>query len=310
MAVLREKGPHSGSAFSNPGLVADAPAGLKVTMKTADVKIHLRAGEGDTLKADCTAEFEMEDSSPAELAGQLYLVGFPVTGLSSKIVTIDNFAVKVDGKEPATVLRQAIAISRRESKLKDNAISGALDAHLAPKTDGKQWSVGYIDESWYRASYVWQQTARPKTITKVQVAYSVTLHPQSIHYSKSYEGEASDWEVIPFGDIKVDKWKDQYYFFDYVLLSGATWDGPIGRETIEVTTDSALHHTLHPVMRERPIGCRPGPETGIGASEGSQSWDFSKGTTRWELENAKPMSDLLFSIPVSAVRNSSSSQTK
>ena len=42
IAVLREKGPHSGSAFSNPGLIANAPAGLKVAMKTADVKIHLR----------------------------------------------------------------------------------------------------------------------------------------------------------------------------------------------------------------------------------------------------------------------------
>ena len=49
--MLREKGPHSGSAFSNPGLIADAPAGLKVAMKNADVKIHLRPGDGDTPNA-------------------------------------------------------------------------------------------------------------------------------------------------------------------------------------------------------------------------------------------------------------------
>lgn len=313
IAVLREKGPHSGSAFSNPGLIADAPADLKVAMKTADVKIHLRPGDGDTLKADVTAEFELEDSSPAELAGQLYLVGFPVTGLSSKIVTIDNFAVTVDGEPPATVLRQAITISRREAKLSDSPVSGKLDARFALKHSDSEWEVNYAGDNAYRASYVWQQAAHPGASLHVQVWYTVTLHPQSIHYSKSYDDDESDWDVIPSKSLKGDRWNDQFYFFDYVLRSGATWDGVIGQEVVEVTSDPKLGLAADNVILQRRKPTRAlnddgtelpeleSPPHGVPGKVG-QSVDTKRGTIRWMLENGDPSEDLLIAIPLSAIK--------
>lgn len=312
IAVLREKGPHSGSAFSNPGLVADAPAGLKVAMKTADVKIHLRPGDGDTLRADCTADFEIEDSSPAELAGQLYLVGFPVTGLSSKIVTIDSFKVTVDGKEPPTVLRRGIAISRREAKLVDSLVSGKLDARFAPKISHYAWCVDFTGGSAYRASYVWQHPSQPGSTVRVQVAYSVTIHPQSLHYSKSYDSEESDDEVIPFRSLNVENWKDRYYLFDYILCSGATWDGPIGKEVVELSSATGLGLKVYDVFvtarrppefylsDESPTNEEPSFD-GVRGQE-RREIDDRNHVIRWILKNGDPSEDLLIAIPVSALK--------
>ncbi|MFT3831307.1 MAG: hypothetical protein QM691_16540 [Opitutaceae bacterium] len=106
IAVLREKDTQCGSAFSNPGHVGNAPAGRKVARKTAAVKLHLRPGGGDTMEADVAADFEMEDPSPAEIAGQLYLVGLPVTGLSAKTAPLDGFKMTVAGRESNTTARR------------------------------------------------------------------------------------------------------------------------------------------------------------------------------------------------------------
>jgi len=315
IAVLREKGPHSGSAFSNPGLIADAPAGLKVAMKTADVKIHLRPGEGDTLKADVTADFELEDSSPAELAGQLYLVGFPVTGLSSKIVTIDNFAVTVDGKTPATVLRQCIGTHFISMRAEDTPVRGELASETINKQSPSAWSVQYEGKAGYRSSYIWQQSAVPAKTVKVHVTYSVTLHPQSIHYSKTYDREEDGDALIPFKTLNVDNWNDRHFFFDYVLRSGATWSGPIGKESITVSVDPALG--LH-LMQIYPMEFRQSKELqlreakfetddyepGFNDIRNSDQWKTNdqSHSARFSLTNEDPEFDLLLAIPLSAIK--------
>lgn len=315
IAVLREKGPHSGSAFSNPGLVADAPAGLKVAMKTADVKIHLRPGDGDTLKADVTADFELEDSSPVELNGQLYLVGFPVTGLSSKIVTIDNFAVTVDGQEPATILRRAIGTHFMSMRVEDTPVAGTLESHVVDKQSPQRWGVWYKEASSYRGSYLWQQALAPSKTLIVHIAYQITLHPQSIHYSKTLDSDEDADAVIPFKTLTVDDWDDRYYFFDYVLRSGATWTGTIGKESITVSIDPDLG--LH-LMQIYPMAIRESKELQLRAAKleaedvepefgdirNSDQWktDDEAHSVRFSITNEDPESDLLLAIPAAAIK--------
>lgn len=314
IAVLREKGPHSGSAFSNPGLIANAPAGLRVAMKTADVKIHLRPGDGDTLKADCTAEFKMEDSSPAELAGQLYLVGFPVTGLSSKIVTIDQFKVTIDGKEPPMVLRQCIGTHFMSMRAVDTPLVGELASLTINEKSSSAWSVHYADSLYYRSSYIWQQATAPASPVRVHVAYQVTLHPQSIHYSKTYDSDEDGDAVIPFKSLTVDG-EDQHFFFDYALRSGATWNGTIGQESITVSIDPALG--LH-LMQIHPMAFRKSKELaqrdakfenddnepGYDDIRNSDQWkmDDRSNSVRFDLANMDPEFDLLLAIPLSAIK--------
>jgi hypothetical protein len=302
VAVLREKGPRSGSVFSNPGIAANSPKDLKIALRTADVKIRLRLAEGGNLAADCVATFELVDIAPQEAGTRSFLVAFPVTGLRSHMVTVGQFHVLVDDKEPATVLRSAITISRRVFKLEDTPVNGQLDARFAPEKEPSQWAVFLADENGYRDSYVWQQSSQPGVTTHVRVTYTVTLRPQSIHYSKSYESADDDGEVIPFRTLEIDKWNDRYFFFDYVLLSGATWDGPIGREAIEISGEPTLQLDLHRVesfFRE-PIGHPLRYKESGGISE-FPSTSVKNGIAQWILHDEKPSCDLLLAIPVSAV---------
>lgn len=304
IAVLREKGPKSGGVFANPGLSAVRPEGLKVAMHSAEVKIHLRPAAGGNLTAECVATFEMKDASPTELNGQGYLVAFPVTGLKSKILTVERFQVTVDGQEPPSVFRRNIALSRREFKRDDTPITGQLDARLALDVAGGRGMVALADKSGYPDAYVWQQTARPGSTVHVRVSYTTTLRPQSIQYSKSYERADDDSEVIPFSAIEVDRWNERYFFFDYVLRSGATWDGPIGQETIEISADPALGLKPYGVIcsSREPVGYRPHDAKPL-------DWTYQESSgqhgaiARTSLKAIKPGRDILVTIPISAIKS-------
>ena len=320
VATIREKGPKSGSVFSNPGVVSLTPFNQKsyydrsipaaqpdpdrkVTMKSAQVKVVLRAAEDNKLAADVTADFEMIDVSAPATQPSDFLVAFPVTGLKSKVVSVDRFKVLVDGAQPPLVFRQAIALSRRESKLQDSPIVGQLDARFAPDKGFVQGLVMLTDESGYNASYVWEQHTKPGITTHISVCYTVTLTAQSIHYSKSYISEPDDSEVIPFSVIDVDKWNDQYFFFDYVLTSGATWFGPIGSEIIEITADPALGNRIIPYLAcQRPqIGRRWFDNASREATDSTeQSSDGEK--LRIGIKNTKPSEDLLLIIPAAKIK--------
>jgi hypothetical protein len=302
VAVLREKGPKSGTLFANPGIVAGAPEGLKITMRTADVRIQLRAAGGGNMAADCVADFELVDvgSRPAETPP--LLVAFPVTGLRSKVVAVEQFNVAIDGENPPTVLRRSITISKGQAKLEDIPIHGQLDDRFAPQYPSRSWAIFLTDETGYRDAYVWQQRLNSSGVSRVRVSYTVTLRPQSIHYSKSYHPAEDDREVIPFENLLIDKWDDQYFFFDYVLLSGATWHGPIGLETITLSADPALRLNIHRVESIQRLPADVSNRYRANTSLVQEPLcTIENGIRKWELRNEKPTCDLLLIVPASAV---------
>jgi hypothetical protein len=298
VAVLHEKGPTSGSIFSNPGLTNTPDSLPKIQMKSADVTIRLRRSDTNQLAADCEADFVLEDEAPSSAEIHKYLTAFPVSGLSTKIVSISNFSVTVDGHQPPTVFRRTIVVSKWEAHLQDAAVSGQLEAQFQPDSKKKDWGIVLADKSVYRGAYVWEQETTPGKTARVHVKYSVILLPQSIHYSKTYARSEGDNEVIPFRDLNIDKWNDQYYFFDYVLMSGSTWDGPIGHETITLTADPSLHLSMFATEDgpRSPVGYHP-QKTDFGGHIGMTP---TKEYRRWEI-SGKPDWDLLISIPASAV---------
>lgn len=298
VAVLHEKGPASGGIFSNPGLTKTPDPIPKVQMKSAEVTIRLRRSDSNQLAADCSADFLLEDQGPASTENHKYLVGFPVSGLSTKIVSITSFSVTVDGQQPATVFRRTIVVSKWEAHLLDAAVFGQLEARFQPDPKKRDWGITLADDSVYRGAYVWEQRTTPGKTTQVHVKYSVILLPQSIHYSKTYARSEGDNEVIPFRDLNIDKWNDQYYFFDYILMSGSTWDGPIGHETITLTADPSLHLSMFATEEgpRSPVGYHP-HKTDFGGEIGMTPM---KEYRKWEI-SGKPDWDLLISIPASAV---------
>jgi hypothetical protein len=273
------------------------PANLGISMTSANVKILFHRGVGDRLAADIDATFELIDHSDLGKEESEFLVAFPVSGLRSSVLTVSQFSVLVDDQHPATVLRQAIVISRRNVQLKDTPVYGQLDAKFAPAGG---WGVPLSNGRLYTAAYVWpQKTKRGKT-TRVHVTYSVSLLPQSVHYFKSYKESPDDGEVVPFDDIQVGNWDAKYYFLDYVLLSGATWDGPIGRETIEFSSDPDFNldcRFLEPSYRS-PIGYESRQSAKYDGM--SFSWGSEKGKWTLILEG-KPNGDLLITIPASII---------
>lgn len=297
VATLREKGPKSGAVFSNLGLSAMS-ADVKIAMRDAQVKIVLKKGAGNTLLAECEANFLLENIAPTETGPQDFLVAFPVTGLNSKVVTIDKFAVTVDGKTPPTVFRQAIAISRRESKLQDKVIAGQLDARFAPETCKQQWGVGLTDDTIYPQSYAWPQSTVPGAKSIVRVTYRVALKPQTIAYGRSYTSSHDDSEVIPFENLKVDSDRGPYYFFDYILLSGSTWNEAIGHEVIELDA-SGLGRSGKSItcMERRQIGFPAGGQFKQREEDFFED-DVKKESdhVRLEFRNKKPQGDVLFAI--------------
>lgn len=306
IAVLREKGAWSGSAFSNPGVVEGLSPETKITMRSAAVRIRLSQGKDDTLVAKCEAEFELQNTTTGKSEAEEFLVGFPVTGLNSKIVTITGFTVSVDGRTPPTVLRRGIELSKRSAELRDTPVAGQLEARFQPANrksadlDGG-WGVLYADKMIYTDSYVWAQTTKPGTVAKVKVAYSVELKPQSLRYSKSYARDKTDGDVIPFADLEIDKWDDQYYFFDYVLRSGSTWDGPIGLETIELSLDPGLQLSIGSIRASHRTSLARSVKSWQ-ADRGLLSYSFTmrKGVYIWQIKG-KPAGDLLLRIPKSAI---------
>jgi hypothetical protein len=299
VAVLREKGPWSGTAFSNPGLVEGAAPGTKIAMRTANVRIQLSRGQGETLVAKCEAEFELVNTMPGKSKAGDILVAFPVTGLASKIVTVSDFTVLIDGRRPATVLRQAIIVSRRSMETKDTPIHGQLEARFHVKDPQRTWGVTLADESIYRNAYVWAQATTPGEVSRVKVAYSVALRPQAIRYTKSYSSSDTDDDVIPFADLGIHKWDEDHYFFDYVLMSGSTWDGPIGKESIKLEIDPSLRLAPERIetLQRQPIGRHRDAQKKTGAA-------YSESVTPTGMEwtvTGKPDGDLLIAIPKSAL---------
>lgn len=300
-ATLRETGPRGGSLFSNIGVVAKPSPPSKITLATAEVKVHLRRGVGDQLVAECTADFVLEDRSDPQTGPQEFLVAFPVTGLQSKIVTVDNFSVEVDGMKPAMVFREPIVISWGRYGTKDTAVQGELEARFQVKTETDGWGVTLLNAK-YAEAYVWVQKSVSGATTRVRVTYTATLRPQALRYAKTY-ARSEGRDVIPFADLGVSNWDDSYYLFDYVLMSGATWDGPIGKETIQFSADPELGLSLNRIWS--------GPRSHLGfpghyldpnlMRAGIYDFESEGNPPVWTIRG-EPEFDALFAIPVSAIR--------
>jgi hypothetical protein len=190
-------------------------------------------------------------------------------------------------------------------EIEDTTVSGTLDAQFRVRREQPGWMILYASKSEYRASYIWQHSIHPSGKPQIHVTYTVTLRSQSARYTKSYDSTESDAEVFPFIKIRnLDQWADQYFFFDYVLRSGATWDGTIGRERIEITCD--------PMLGLKPSEIIPLSRASIPDDQdisrdqrGTAAWQTGEHTACLALENSEPDSDLLIAIPASSIHRPS-----
>jgi hypothetical protein len=302
VSMLETKGPWSGSIGSSPSALG-SPLEVPLVLVSAEVKINVKRGIGDELSADYAATFLIYDRRGTADGERDYLLAFPVTGMNSKIVTINNFSVRAyhDRNRPPAVSHHAIVISPLPGKSPNSLDpSGQMEGKLLePNMFGSHSSPLPICSVVYQDAYIWHMKSSPGTTNEIHVRYSARLRPQSIQYSKAYSHEL-DNEIIPFDDNPATQWDKRYYFFDYVLISGSTWCGPIGRETVEVSIDPDLRNAVGGIESSirSPAGMwGAGARRKLHDETYSESGDFANGyTVQYEVKG-KPTSDLIFGIP-------------
>jgi hypothetical protein len=69
-----------------------------------------------------------------------------------------------------------------------------------------------------------------------------------------------------------------FYFFSYILRSGAAWSGPIGREEIELLADKGIDLSRCIFSGPRPV-------------------KTTANRLLWKIANQKPAEDLFIAIP-------------
>lgn len=304
-------GPRSGSGFSTPGRALDPAQAVPVAMRSARVDIKLGKGEGGQLRATCRASFELEHLGAAGEPVE-FMVAFPVTGLpeafdEERAVQLASFDVSVDGTSPSIVRRSTVYVGYFQGRNYgpvDASVRGKLEGRFGPPTvvagptpaaragipedanppvlkhaghpaGSSHWrGIVLADESAYSCSYLWTQKIAPGKKQHVTVSYTLLLRPQPVRGNTraNADGEPIGNDVLR--QLDSDR---SYYFFDYVLKSGATWEGPIGRETITLTAENGI------------------------ALDGAVS--FGRKPTRrgdawvWEIENEKPAEDVIVALP-------------
>lgn len=145
------------------------------------------------------------------------------------------------------------------------------------------WNENYHTITRYQR--IWA-TARikPDQIQRVIVDYNVKLTPQPNERKIIQAPGKSQFDLpntLP-EDFHRKVGSGAFYFFSYILRSGAAWLGPIGREEIELLADDGID-----LSRSIFSGLRPVKTTA--------------NRLLWKIVNQKPTEDLLIAIPAASV---------
>jgi hypothetical protein len=146
-------------------------------------------------------------------------------------------------------------------------------------------SVKLADGSRWEFCYLWVSTIKPNQIQRVTVDYNVKLTPQP------NERKIIQASVMPHQfdlpntlpeDFHHTVGSGTFYFFSYILRSGAAWSGPIGREEIELLADDGIDLSRSIFSGPRPV-------------------KTTANRLLWKIVNQKPTEDLLIAIPAASL---------
>jgi len=119
--------------------------------------------------------------------------------------------------------------------------------------------------------YFWMETFKPREERLIQVEYVLRVPRQSQQELEKRRGVEGIFELISP--------KTDYFIFEYSLTSGATWEGPITKETVR------LHFS--DTWTPQTVLCN---QAGRLKQENPSLWVY-------ELKDEKPAQDLHFALP-------------
>lgn len=271
--------PKKGSLAANIG-----PVNRPAKVRLAEAEVLIRPGPppaaGLPLRVEVRARFVLrsEAQSPLRLT-----VGFPVS--DSEFSAFDFVSFRVRGPEgPRTVFQRATGYPRR---MTHRLVSGpeASPARLLPDV-GRAEKHGEVYRSRREKRImggdsvgarelgnlmVWAEEFRPGQAKTLEVGYVMDIPLQAAGWSRRrVEGNhkgiwPQEANNVPLAFLKALP-AGEYYFFDYYLVTGAAWKGPIGSETVTLELDNSwaghelfCNHlkSLNKATRTRKAGKKP-----------------------------------------------------
>ena len=296
--------PERGRVAANIGSV-DSSAAVAMVEAVVDIRIGDRPGHREEpIDIRVHAVFAMENVSADTV---MLTVGFPISDSSYSAFEFDFFRVATDGA-PRSVFQR---VGHYPPRIEHRHVSGpdALAYTRLPDVAGRveagsggsppevraQTMLGTspIGGEHFGNLMVWAETFAPHQRKSIDVSYAIRVPPrvsrwQRITVNTNIKGPHPDEaNNLPAAFIDNLPEVDYYYFFDCYLSTGATWHGPIGRETITLHLDDAWRG--HKLFFSRDVAA--------GRVEESKAAGDGGGLRhRWTIEQAEPAANLYFAL--------------
>lgn len=273
----------------------------------ARAKIDIEIGKvpipiNNPVRINVHAVFTMKNESSASLS---LTVGFPVSHSRYSAFALTSFSIKTNGK-PRSVFNR---ISGYPRQMNYKFISGPdpesykqLSDYKVAKEPAKLSGIQKIGKGEYQNLMVWGETFEEHQTTLIDVSYTIEIPLQkNIWKKKKVKGNLKGtWPQeannLPLGFLKSIPGKrnffhfsyHKYYFFDYYLVSGASWKGTIGEEEINLrfADDSWQGHKLYSNHKDKLVRKDTGKEN---LRENSLIYTYV-------LRNSDPTEDLYFAL--------------
>lgn len=301
--VIREViiAPKNGRAAANIGSVNQS-SNIRMVLAKVDIEVgKVPVSDQDPVRINVHSVFTMKNESQDALS---LTVGFPVSRSEYSAFDLVSFAVKTDGN-PRSVFNRVSGYIRR---IKHIFISGPdkesykkLVDYEINKDHLEIYGIQKIGKGEYQNLMVWGEVFDPGQERNIEVRYSIEIPLQkNVWKQKKVKGNykgiwPQEANNLPLDFLKSIPGKkkfslfsyNKYYFFDYYLISGASWKGTIGEEVITLRLDNSWQgHTLYSNHKDKLV------------RQSSPKGDDLHGilTYAYILRNAEPTGNLYFAL--------------
>jgi len=265
---------------ANPSQLVGSPC---VRMAEATVDIDVKSNQRKKGTADISVEvkavFHMCSDS---VVSETMTVGFPLSNQSYSAAKPGAFSVNSNG-EAKSLSRWPEQTGKKGKKSEDERLREAIEG----SRDVDEITREMINQN----MMAWEEAFAPKEERTIDVQYQLDIASQLKDGVATRVRKMQFYRPIPlFIGLTQTDLSDisallsglpdgPYYFFDYFLVSGATWKGPIGKETIRLHLSDDFKGVQ--VLCSQPDRLK---------QENPTTWTYV-------LENEKPAKNLYFALP-------------
>lgn len=225
-----------------------------ISMDKAEVDLFVGpiSAEGEAFAVvSGSARFTMRNTSNAD---QHIIVGFPLGSRKYGAYRFLSFAVRHEGVPLPVFFAEGgykIPLKMTPLDIETKAIPPEAD------TEGRMYTGLDYGRTTIDTSIIWEAVFKANSTEMIEVEYSLEIPLQAPNMIAreiigTYNSMRLKADSIPEKFSQPLDAELDYVFFSYILASGASWRGSIGREVVRVTLDKSWGNT--PVDLYRMMG--------------------------------------------------------